>query len=65
MDRITVTIRTSVAFAIWAFLLSGAFVFTGFKPTAQFVPYATWLTFGLTAYAGKRLFRNHKSFNQK
>ena len=35
-----ITIRTSVAFIIWAVLLSGAFVFTGFKSVAQFGAFA-------------------------
>lgn len=50
-----ITIRTSVAFIIWAVLLTGGFAFTGFKPTAQFAVYAMWLTIGLGAYAGKRV----------
>jgi len=58
-----ITIRTSVAFIIWAFLITGAFVFTGFKPAAQFTAYATWLTIGLGAYTGKRLFQKKKEFN--
>jgi len=60
-----ITIRTSVAFIIWAFLITVAFVFTGFKPAAQFGTYATWLTIGLGAYTGKRLFQKKKEFNEK
>jgi len=60
-----ITIRTSIAFIIWAILLSGAFVFTGFKESAQFSTYATWITLGLTAYTGKRLFQKDKRFIQK
>ena len=58
-------IRTSVAFIIWAVLLTGAFIFTGFKPVAQFSTYATWITLGLTAYTGKRLFQKDRRFTQK
>ena len=60
-----IKVRTSIAFIIWGVLLSGAFVFTGFKEIAQFSTYATWLTLGLTAYTGKRLFQKDKRFNQK
>lgn len=60
-----ITIRTSVAFIIWAVLITGAFIFTGFKPVAQFGTYATWLTIGLGAYTGKRLFQRKKEFNGK
>ena len=63
MGKVKVTIRTSIAFLIWAVLLSGAFVFTGFKEAAQFSTYATWITLGLTAYTGKRLFRHHPKLN--
>lgn len=56
-------IHTGLAFLIWALLISGAFVFTGFKPAAQFTAYATWLTIGLGAYTGKRLFQKKKEFN--
>ena len=55
MAKKKITIRTSVAFIIWAVLLTGGFVFTGFKPAAQFTVYASWLTIGLGAYAGKRV----------
>ena len=58
-----IKIRTSIAFIIWALLLSGAFVFTGFKESAQFSTYATWITLGLTAYTGKRLFQRHAKLN--
>lgn len=58
-----VKVRTSIAFLIWAALLSGAFVFTGFKESAQFSTYATWITLGLTAYTGKRLFQRHQKLN--
>ena len=58
-----ITVRTSVAFIIWTVLVTGAFVFTGFKPMAQFATYATWLTIGLGAYTGKRLFQKKKEFN--
>jgi len=57
-----IKIRTSIAFLIWLIFLSGAFVFTGFKPVAQFSTYATWLTLGLTAYTGKRLFQKSPKF---
>ena len=56
-------IHTGLAFLIWALLISGAFVFTGFKEAAQFGPYATWLTIGLGSYTGKRLFQKKKEFN--
>ena len=58
-------IRTGVAFVIWAVLLSGAFILTAKFPDAKFDVYAMWLTIGLSAYSGKRLFRNHKSFNNE
>ena len=63
MGKMKIIIRTSVAFVIWAILLSGAFVFTAKYPDAQFSTYATWLTLGLTAYTGKRLFRHHSKLN--
>lgn len=63
MAKRKITIRTSWAFIIWAILLTGGFVFTGFKPTAQFGIYATWLTIGLGAYTGKRLIQKKKEFN--
>ena len=57
------TIKTWQAFLIWAFLLTLAYVYTGFKESAQFGNYATWLTLGLGAYTGKRLFQKRKDFN--
>ena len=63
MAKRKITIRTSVAFIIWAVLITGAFAFTGFKPDAQFGTYATWLTIGLASYTGKRLFQKKKEFN--
>ena len=60
-----ITIRTSVAFIIWAVLLTGGFVFTGFKPDASYAVFAGWLTGGLTAYTGKRLIQKRKEFNGK
>jgi amino acid transporter len=63
MKKMSVT--SSIAFVVWAVLITGAFVFTGYKPSAQFVPYITWLTVGLGAYTGRRLFKHHKNFNQK
>ena len=60
-----IKITTSIAFVIWACLLSGAFVFTGFKVEAQFSTYAFFLTLGLGAYTGKRLFQKLPKFNEK
>lgn len=57
------TIKTWQAFLIWAALLTGAYVFTGFKESAQFGNYATWLTLGLTAYTGKRLLQKRVDFH--
>lgn len=58
-----IKITTSIAFIIWAVLLSGAFIYTGFKPDAQFSTYAFFLTLGLGAYTGKRLFQKLPNFN--
>ena len=63
--EIKITLHTSVAFLIWTLLITGAFVFTGFKEAAQFGTYATWLTVGLGTYTGKRLFQKKKEFNNK
>lgn len=60
-----IKIRTSVAFIIWAVLLSGAFILTAKYPDAKFDVYAMWLTLGLTAYTGKRLFQRHQKLNGK
>ena len=60
-----IDLHTSVAFLIWAMLITGAFIFTGFKSAAQFTAYATWLTIGLSAYTGKRLIQKRKEFNGK
>ena len=57
-----VKVSTSWAFIIWAALLIGGYVFAGFKVDAPFGPYATWLTFGLGAYTGKRLFQKKPEF---
>jgi len=64
-EKKKLTIRTSVAFIIWTLLITAAFAFTGFKPAAQFGIYATWLTIGLGAYTGKRLWQKKKEFNGK
>lgn len=56
------TIKTWLAFIIWAVLMSGAYIFTGFKASAQFDAYALWLTIGLASYTGKRLFQKKKEF---
>ena len=60
-----INITTSIAFIIWAILLSGAFVYTGLKPDAQFSTYAIWLTTGLTAYTSKRLIQKRQDFKGK
>ena len=58
-----IRIRTSIAFIIWAVLLSGAFIFTTDSPDAKFDAYAMWLTIGLASYTGKRLFQRHQKLN--
>ena len=58
-------LHTGVAFLIWTLLITGAFVFTGFKEAAQFAAYATWLTIGLGTYTGKRLIQKKKEFNNQ
>ncbi len=58
-----IKVRTSIAFLIWAVLLSGAFVFTAKHPDAKFDVYAMWLTIGLASYTGKRLFQRHQKLN--
>ena len=58
-------ITTSWAIIGYAVLVTAAFAFTGFKPAAQFGIYATWLTIGLGAYTGKRLWQKKKEFNGK
>ena len=58
-----VKVSTSVAFIIWAVLLSGAFVYTGLKPLAQFSTYAFFLTLGLGVYTGKRFFQKLPNFS--
>jgi len=63
MNKKKLTVRTSVAFVIWAVLITAAFAFTGFKSDAQFGTYAVWLTVGLSAYTGKRLMQKKKEFN--
>ena len=60
-----VTIKSWQAFLIWAALLTGAFIYTGFKPDAQFGNFATWLTLGLGMYTGKRLFQKRVDFNNE
>lgn len=60
-----ITIRTSVAFILWAALLTGAFVFTADHPDAQFNTYASWLTIGLAAYTSKRLLQKSPKFKDK
>lgn len=57
-----IKVTTSIAFIIWAVLLTAAFAYTGFKPDAQFSTYAFFLTLGLGAYTGKRLFQKHSKF---
>ena len=58
-----IRIRTSIAFIIWAVLLSSAFVLTAKWPDAKFDVYAMWLTIGLASYTGKRLFQRHQKLN--
>ena len=58
-----IRVRTSIAFIIWAVLLSSAFIVTAKYPDAKFDVYAMWLTLGLTAYTGKRLFQKHPKLN--
>jgi len=60
-----ITIRTSVAFILWAFLLTGAFIFTAKYPNAQFGTFATWLTIGLGMYTSKRLFQKSPKFKDE
>jgi len=60
-----IIVRTTWAFLIWAILLTGAFVFSGFKELAQFNEFATWLTIGTAAYTGKRLFQKKPEFGGK
>ena len=58
-----IKVRTSIAFIIWAILLTGAFMFTAKCPDAKFDVYAMWLTIGLASYTGKRLFQRHSKLN--
>jgi len=51
-------LHTGIAFLIWAALLTFAY----YNPNPQFQNYAIWLTAGLTAYTGKRLFQKKKEF---
>ena len=60
-----IRVRTSVAFIIWAVLLTGAFIFTAKFPDAKFDIYAMWLTIGLASYAGKRLLQRHTKLNNE
>lgn len=55
-------IKTSTAYLIWALCLVGGFVFTGFKPMAQFATFALYLTTGLGMMTGKRLLQKRKEF---
>jgi hypothetical protein len=52
-------LHTGAAFLIWATLLTWAY--HAAKP--DFATYAIWLTAGLTAYTGKRLWQKRKEFN--
>ena len=63
--KMKITIRTSIAFIIWAVLLSGAYILTAKYPSAKFDVYAMWLTLGLTAYTGKRLWQKKFNNNEK
>ena len=67
IDVKKITIRTSVAFIIWAVLIVGGFVYVGFKPEAgpYYSAFAMWLTAGLVSYTGKRLLQKRKEFNNK
>ena len=60
-----IKVTTSVAYIVWAVLLSGAFVYTGFKSSAQFLTYAMFLTIGLGGYIGKRLIQKRPNFSIK
>jgi len=61
---VKIRIRTSIAFIIWAALLTGAFIFTAKHPDAKFDVYAMWLTTGLSAYVSKRLIQRHTKFKE-
>jgi MFS-type transporter involved in bile tolerance (Atg22 family) len=60
-----ITVRTSVAFIIWAVLLTTGYYYTGFKPSAQFWIYALFLTLGLGGYTSKRLLQRLPRFNKR
>ena len=56
-----ISVNTSIAFLIWAGLLTLAFWFTTKNPNdAPFWTYSFFLTLGLTLYGGRRLFKRFK-----
>lgn len=59
MAKLKFDLHTGAAFLIWAALLTWSY-HVG-KP--DFATYAIWLTAGLTAYTGKRLWQKRKEFN--
>lgn len=58
-------ITTSWAVVGYAVLVTAGFVFTGFKPAAQFLTYIGGLTTALTVVTTKRLVQKRKEFNGK
>ena len=62
MDKPKLNLTTSIAYIIWAILISLGYYYTGFKPAAQFWVYAFFLTLGLGTYTGKRLFQKMPKF---
>jgi len=56
-------ITTSWAIIGYAVLVTAGFVYTGFKPAAQFLTYIGGLTTALTVVTSKRLIQKKKEFN--
>ena len=65
MAKKKVEITTSMAVIGFAVLVTLGFIYTGFKPAAQYIAYIGALTTGLTVVTGKRLLQKKKEFNGK
>ena len=52
------TVRSTVAFIIYALLITGGFVFAAYKTAAPYLAFASQLTIGFGAYIARRYMNN-------
>jgi len=59
------SLRSTVAFFIYAGLLTGGFIFASYIKDTPYLAFATQLTIGFGIYITKRLIQKQEKFNEE